>query len=387
MVFRFEVDGDGEVIGESLAADWDQSFMGLRFPASDIPPQARALYRVSHERWIPVRDYEPIPLEPSRSRVGEPFDLSLSLYRSISPVHQAYQQNIGVDGAMSLSVRWLETRGERRSVSGKQVIGGLIQDITTRIKQKEEVEKASKAKSEFLSNMSHELRTPMHAILGYSEIGLTAVVEGNTQSLQKYLENIGRAGKRLLNLLNNLLNLAKMESGRVEYKKERADLKDVIEYALMELDPLIKAKNLKMSVDLDRQTEAVFDKPHMIQVVVNLLSNAIKFSSAGGQILITLFEERSDRGETAVGCRITDEGPGIPDDELQTVFDKFIQSSKTKTGAGGTGLGLAICQMIIEAHGGKIWAENAKPQGAVFSFVIPRGINAVLQLRAERNPQ
>jgi light-regulated signal transduction histidine kinase (bacteriophytochrome)/ActR/RegA family two-component response regulator/HPt (histidine-containing phosphotransfer) domain-containing protein len=104
MVYRLEFDGDGEVAGESLAKDWDQSFMGLRFPASDIPPQARALYRVSHERWIPVRDFEPVPLEPDRTPGGDPFDLSLSLYRSISPIHQAYQQNIGADGAMSLSV-------------------------------------------------------------------------------------------------------------------------------------------------------------------------------------------------------------------------------------------------------------------------------------------
>ncbi len=104
IVYRFELDGDGEVVGESLAEDWDQSFMGLRFPASDIPPQARALYRVSHQRWIPAGDYDPVPLVPKRNQRGEPFDLSFSLYRSISPIHQAYQHNIGADGAMSLSV-------------------------------------------------------------------------------------------------------------------------------------------------------------------------------------------------------------------------------------------------------------------------------------------
>jgi light-regulated signal transduction histidine kinase (bacteriophytochrome)/DNA-binding NarL/FixJ family response regulator/HPt (histidine-containing phosphotransfer) domain-containing protein len=104
MVYRFEFDGDGEVAGESLAQDWDQSFLGLRFPASDIPPQARALYRVSHARWLPTRDYEPALLTPGEDRAGKPFDLSLSLYRSISPAHRAYQKNIGADGAMSLSV-------------------------------------------------------------------------------------------------------------------------------------------------------------------------------------------------------------------------------------------------------------------------------------------
>ncbi len=102
MVYRFEIDGDGEVVGESLAEDWGQSFMGLRFPASDIPPQARALYRVSHPDGVPSATIEPVPLTPAASsQGGDPFDLSLSLYRSISPVHQAYQENIGADGAMS----------------------------------------------------------------------------------------------------------------------------------------------------------------------------------------------------------------------------------------------------------------------------------------------
>jgi PAS domain S-box-containing protein len=272
------------------------------------------------------------------------------------------------------SIQWLDSRGERRTLAGKVIVGGLVQDITARVNQQEAAEQASKAKSEFLSNMSHELRTPMHAILGYSEIGVTAIDEGNSKSTRKYLENIRRAGKRLLNLLNDLLNLAKMEAGRMEYMKERADLKEVIEHALIELDPLIKAKNLTVSVDLERDGDAVFDKSHITQVLVNILSNAIKFSGAGGQIHIALFEERSDGAEPMIGCRIADEGPGIPDGEMESVFDKFIQSSKTKTGAGGTGLGLAICRMIVEAHGGKIWAGNAEPKGAAFSFVIPRGV-------------
>jgi PAS domain S-box-containing protein len=272
------------------------------------------------------------------------------------------------------SIRWLETRGERRPFKGLQVVGGLIQDITVRIRQKEAVERAAKAESEFLSNMSHELRTPMHAILGYAEICTDAVKEGKIGGVEKYLSNVTSAGSRLLNLLNNLLELAKMEDGRMEYKFEHTDLKQVVEHTLMELDPLIKAKNQQINVSLGNHTEAVIDKTHLIQVLVNLVSNAIKFTPVGSQIGIELSNDRLE--DDQLRCRVTDEGPGIPDDELKTVFDKFVQSKKTKTGKGGTGLGLAICDHIVKAHGGTIWAENAMPHGAAFTFLIPRGLNA-----------
>jgi signal transduction histidine kinase len=146
----------------------------------------------------------------------------------------------------------------------------------------------------------------------------------------------------------------------------------VIEHALMELDGLLSQKQLHVHAKLEHQkTEAVFDRQRMIQVLINLISNAIRYSNIGSKISIELFQERMLDGEQALSCRVCDEGPGIPETELKTVFDKFMQSSKTKTGAGGTGLGLAICKEIIESHGGKIWAENMKPNGAVFCFVFP----------------
>ena len=213
----------------------------------------------------------------------------------------------------------------------------------------------------------------MHAILGYSEICTTAVQEGQGEDIERYLNNITAAGGRLLGLLNDLLDLSKMEAGKMEYKLEHADLKDIVAHTLMELDPLIKAKNFKISVEVGENTGAFFDRTHLIQVLINLVSNAVKFSGAGSHIGIDLSEDLLSSGERGVRCRVADEGPGIPEDELEAVFDKFVQSKKTKTGKGGTGLGLAICKHIIKAHGGGIWAENAKPRGAVLSFVIPGG--------------
>jgi signal transduction histidine kinase len=270
------------------------------------------------------------------------------------------------------SFRWLEARGQRRTLSGKQFFAGLIHDITEKINQKEAVEKAAKAKAEFLSNMSHELRTPMHAILSYSDMGQIVLDESKTGTAKEYLRNIKTAGTRLLGLLNDLLDLAKMQSGKMIYTRAEADFAEVIRHALMEVQPLLAKKGIEALQDGQTVPAPVqIDKARMIQVLVNLLSNAIKFSGTGKTISIGASYCETPGGAKALRCRVADEGPGIPEGELQSVFDKFVQSSKTKTGAGGTGLGLAICREIVEAHGGTIWAENIEPHGAAFIFDIP----------------
>jgi signal transduction histidine kinase len=248
------------------------------------------------------------------------------------------------------------------------------------IEQMQMAQEAVRAKSEFLANMSHELRTPMHAILGYSDMSLTAFREGTPQSAGRFIENIKSSGKRLMRLLNDLLTLAKLDSGRIDYKREPADLKQVVDNTLIELAPLIRTKKLEVYSRFGANAEACFDGHYITQVLVNLLSNAIKFSDAGESIVIDVFEEQTVGGAASLCCRVSDSGPGIPNGELTTIFDKFVQSSKTNTGAGGTGLGLAICQKIIEDHGGRIWAEHAKPRGAVFTFVIPKEASACVEM-------
>jgi signal transduction histidine kinase len=240
-------------------------------------------------------------------------------------------------------------------------------------KQRDDAEQSVKAKAEFVSVISHELRTPLHAILSYSKIGLKAADETNPSKIRKCFETIRLSGNRLVDLLNDVLNLARIEAGAIEYNHERSDLREIVDQTLTELAPLIQDKKLTVRIQPNCQdTEAVCDRLQIIQVLMNLLSNAIKFSAEESQITIRLSEESRADGEAWLCCQVFDEGPGIPEDELELVFNRFVQGSKNKKSGEGSGLGLAICRNIVAAHGGRIWAENAKPTGAVFTFLLPK---------------
>lgn len=247
--------------------------------------------------------------------------------------------------------------------------------------QKERAEEANIAKSEFLANMSHELRTPMHAILNYTNMVQKMIGDDGASKLSRYLSNINAAGVRLLGLLNSLLDFEKLEVGKMEFEMEAGDFSEAVNYALNELDSLLKTKNIRIVKKyLFKNIIIVFDEAKMIQVLVNLLSNSIKFSPENGTITITISDNNLPEEcgiKSGIVCAIEDQGVGIPIDELEMVFDKFTQSSFTKTMAGGTGLGLSISRKIIENHEGMIWAENAelngRISGAVLKFILPRG--------------
>ncbi len=244
----------------------------------------------------------------------------------------------------------------------------------------ERAETANQTKSEFLANISHELRTPMHAILSFAEMGEEKINTANKEKLHHYFVRIRQSGKRLLTLLNDLLDLSKLEAGRMDFEMDECDLKEVVDTVVAELSELLKAKSLTLAVvATEMNTVAYFDYNKILQVMRNLISNAIKFTPSGKGIQVSFAmaslsadSSRMDSDEIpAIAVSIIDQGVGIPADELEAIFNKFIQSSKTKTGAGGTGLGLAICREIIVGHSGHMWCENILEGGAVFTFVLP----------------
>lgn len=257
----------------------------------------------------------------------------------------------------------------------------LVEERTTELSNaKNEAEAASLAKSEFLANMSHELRTPMHAILSYAVMGERKVETAPPEKLARYFTRINTAGSRLLALVNDLLDLSKQEAGQMEYFFKTVSVETIASQIIDEQIGLASEKKIRLILKNNcTDSQAECDAERLGQVMRNLLNNAIKFSPSDSNITLTIDpamvisgRRESDRHQVPALCiSVHDEGLGLPDDELESVFDKFIQSSKTKTGAGGTGLGLTICKEIIAAHQGTITARNNTASGASFVATIP----------------
>lgn len=237
---------------------------------------------------------------------------------------------------------------------------------------KEAAEKANQSKSEFLANMSHELRTPMHAITSYSSLISKKVNNGEVKAekISKYAQHIEVSANRLLSLINMLLDMSKLEAGKMEFNPRLVDIKAICENSVQELKALADDKNISFNfVGCEGDILIQVDPTLMSLVFINLLSNAIKFSADCSVITITFYRKES----AGLEFSIEDQGVGIPKEELDYIFEKFSQSSKTKTGKGGTGLGLNICKEMIDLHGGKIWAENTTGSncGSKFSVFLP----------------
>lgn len=230
-----------------------------------------------------------------------------------------------------------------------------------------QLELTSKYKSQFLANMSHELRTPLNAVLGYTRMLLMNVYGQLPQAIRDVLDRIDKSGRHLLGLINDVLDLSKIEAGQVTLSVNPYSVKEVVQNVVTAMQPLAAEKKLALKVSLPSDLPATQgDERRITQVFLNLVGNAIKFTDIG-EIGIQV-----TASDSAIAVEVSDTGPGIPEEDWQKVFEEFRQVESSATGKrGGTGLGLAIAKRIIELHGGRIWVESSMGKGSTFRFALP----------------
>ncbi len=586
LIYRFDQEGDGMVVAESHVPDWPQSFLGFHFPAHDIPAQARALYLRSRMRYMPDRDYTPVPLVPAvNPENGTAFDLSLSQLRSLSPIHRTYQRNLGVNGSLSVSIinqgklwglvvahhrhphrlppslrspvalltdgfalrlsatesaeerdaranhtrlhqrlleqiagaddfvkaltqgpvrltdlffasggvavlhgdsdhnlnvttvgdtppeqvvleyaywlrrtgrlqdlhatectgcehpgmqpyadkasgalavllgearqhmiiwfrpevirtihwggrpdvvntgpggmvlpresfdRWVEIkRGHARpwpawkldiARSLRNALNDLILRQMRAVKDlNDKLRRSDRAKSEFLAAMSHELRTPLNAIIGFSEMLETEVMGPLNPKQKEYAGDILGAGHHLLALINDVLDLSKVEAGRLELHEEWVALAEIGDSVRRLAVPLAENKSVTLSIAIPDSLPRLWADARLVrQMLLNLVSNAIKFTPAGGAVTLT-----GGRNEVHLWLRVADTGIGIAADQMEAVLQPFNQGASDVTRAQeGTGLGLPLVKSLVEAHGGQLRMESTVGDGTTATLLLPAG--------------
>jgi len=235
-----------------------------------------------------------------------------------------------------------------------------------------EMREADRLKSQFLANMSHELRTPLNSIIGFSRVILKGIDGPVTELMQQDLTAIYNSGQHLLGLINDILDSAKIEAGKMELAFDEVNIHDLTHSVLSTMSGLIKDKSIEMRQFIDPETPTVrADTIRIRQVMINLLSNAAKFTEEGA-ITVEVGPYKTEEGSKLVKISVTDTGPGISQQDQEKLFQAFSQVDASPTRkSGGTGLGLSICKQLINMHGGQIWVESKEGEGSTFHFTLP----------------
>jgi signal transduction histidine kinase len=229
------------------------------------------------------------------------------------------------------------------------------------------VERANRLKTEFVASMSHELRTPLHTIIGFAEL-LAEELEGPLNEKQKrFAAYIHKDSLHLLELINDILDLSRIEAGRLDLRLGAFDMLEAVEEVMATIRPQAVAKSLELEAAVPQRIALHADRVRFKEVLYNLLSNAVKFTHEGGRIQVEAAIE-----DSVAEISVSDTGVGIPAAEHGPVFDKFYQAGSTTRGLKeGTGLGLAISKQLVEAHGGRIWLRSEPDKGSRFAFTMP----------------
>jgi len=249
-----------------------------------------------------------------------------------------------------------------------------LKDYTAELERtNQDLRKIDEMKSEFVSVASHELRTPLSAIKNAVQLMLQGRTGEINENQAKFLSMADRNIVRLTGILNSLLDLSRIESGKIEMKFEELDLRSSIEFILSSLKPQADGKSIRLHMDIpEKFLSAYGDREKVEQILTNLVGNAIKFTPEGGEISVSAKPFENEGTMDMVAISVRDSGIGIPEDQLDRIFEKFHQvEDSLRRSTTGTGLGLAITKGLVEIHHGRIWAESEIGKGSIFTFTLP----------------
>jgi len=295
-------------------------------------------------------------------RLGHRTALAIPLLRKGVPIGALFLRRQEVRQFSNEEIALLQTFADQAVIAIENV--RLFRELEQKSR---ELETASYHKSEFLANMSHELRTPLNAIIGFSEVLSERMFGELNEKQEEYLRDIYASGQHLLSLINDILDLSKIEAGRMELELTDFDLPTALDNALTLVRERAGRRSitLQMTVD-DRLGQIQADERKIRQVVLNLLSNAIKFTPEGGRIEVGAVPR-----DGFVEVSVSDTGVGIAPEDQEAVFEEFRQVGTSAAKQEGTGLGLALCRKFVELHGGKIGVTSQVGVGSTFTFTIP----------------
>jgi signal transduction histidine kinase len=314
-------------------------------------------------------------LNAQSSSIAEIDDLAYAINSTAVQLREAIDAGRKAQVGLAAARDRLEIRVDERTAELQREIEVRREAEEKALSEQRSAEKANKAKSDFLANMSHELRTPLNHIIGFIELVNDPRV-GTLSDVQKeYLTDALGSGQHLLSLINDVLDLAKVESGKMSIKTSVFDPRAMLESNIRSLEGQAIQKSISVNLECVEIPETITaDEQKLTQVMFNLLSNALKFTPSGGRITVrSSVVESSKQAMHSLRIDVTDTGIGIEKENLQRVFRPFEQVDGDRIRViAGTGLGLALSQRLIDLHGGEIWAESPGPDlGTTFSFTIP----------------
>jgi PAS domain S-box-containing protein len=366
-----EVDSDGRIVLANTEAErlFQRSREELTgFPVDQLIPER---FRGGHEGYRDNYAHHPI-----RRAMGAGLDLyavrkdgtEFAVDINLSPLQGIAEKGHVMCVVRDVSqrrgaeerIRVLNQRLERRSSE----VAAANQELSLR---NQEVERANRLKSEFLASMSHELRTPLNTILGFSELLSEQTAGALNEKQKRFLSHIQRDASHLLELINDVLDLSKIEAGRLELRLENFPMAVAVAEVLTSVRPLAATKGITLDSDLDTRLVLQADRLRFKEILYNLLSNAIKFTRSAGRVWV-----QSSMLDELVCIVVGDTGMGIAPEDQQAIFESFRQAGATTKGVReGTGLGLAITKRLVEHHGGRLWVESEVGAGSRFFFTLP----------------